>query len=77
MTLADGLGVAGFLLVVGSWIWLILLIMRGSPPLALLATVVPFMTWWFAVQNWDIAWRPMTLKCIGFTCWIAGALLSG
>ena len=43
---------------IGCQIWLILLIMRGSPMLALIALVVPFFTWYFAIQNWDIAKLP-------------------
>ncbi len=77
MTVADGLRLAGLLLVVGSWIWLILQIMRSSPPLALLATLIPFMTWWFAVQNWDLAWKPILCKTFGFGLILAGALLDG
>jgi hypothetical protein len=59
------IGVGGLLTAIASQVWLVLLIMRGSPPLALLALVIPFFTWYFALQNWDIAKRPILLQVGG------------
>lgn len=54
-----GLGVLSLFVCIGCQIWLILLIMRGSPFLALVAVFVPFFTWYFAFTNWDVGKRPM------------------
>jgi len=67
----------GLILIVWSWIWLILQIMRNSPPLALAAVLFPLMTLWFAVQNWDLAWRPITMTAFGIALMIAGAWVHG
>jgi hypothetical protein len=44
-------GVVGIAIATGSQIWLIILIMRGSPPLALVAVFIPLFVWYFVTQN--------------------------
>ena len=61
---------------IGCQIWLILLIMRGNPVLALVALVVPFFTWYFAFQNWDIAKKPFLGTIAGLVLWLIFAFWS-
>jgi hypothetical protein len=65
-----GIGVFFLFLGIGCQIWLILLIMRGSPFLALVAVIVPFFAWYFAFSNWDVAKRPMLGILAGIAFWL-------
>ncbi|QDT16238.1 hypothetical protein CA12_23380 [Alienimonas californiensis] len=60
------MGLSGWAVMIASWIWLILQIMRGSPPLALVAAFVPLFAMYYVWQNWDIAWRPTVCFAFGF-----------
>jgi hypothetical protein len=66
----SSLGVLALFLGMGCQIWLILLIMRGSPFLALVAVFVPFFAWYFAFTNWDIAKRPTLGILAGLAFWL-------
>ncbi len=60
--------ILGFGLLVFAQIWLILIIMRGSPFAALLCFVVPVLVFFFISEHWDAARRPVW-------CWIGGLLM--
>jgi hypothetical protein len=66
---AGGLAGVGYLFAQVGQIWLLILIMRECQPDAVfLALVIPFFTWYFACQRWDVAkWA--------FFCNVAGLLL--
>ena len=66
-TVAILLGTVCFLSVVGAQIWLILIIMRGSPLAALLCLVVPFLILYFIRDHWESARKPVLV-------WIGGSL---
>ncbi len=59
--------VASLIAVIGAQIWLILIIMRGSPAAALLCLVVPFLVIFFIRDHWELARKPVLL-------WAAGAI---
>jgi hypothetical protein len=53
---AGGLAVVGYWLAQVGQIWLLVLIVRECQPDAIiLALVIPFFSWYFAYQRWDIA----------------------
>ncbi|MCI0376787.1 MAG: hypothetical protein L0215_04205 [Gemmataceae bacterium] len=60
----------GYLIAQAGLIWLFVLMVREcSPTAVLLAFVVPFFTWYFAYQRWDIAkWA--------FACNVGGIALT-
>ena len=76
METAHVISAVGLLLTIGCQIWLILQIMRGSPILALVAVVVPFFAWYFAIQNWDIAKWPVAGAALGLVLLLVGGALA-
>jgi NfeD-like C-terminal, partner-binding len=61
-------GVAGFgyLLAMAGQLWLLGLMIRECPPEAIvLAFLIPFFTWYFAWQRWDVANWPFLLSVMG------------
>jgi hypothetical protein len=70
-------GVAGFgyLLAMAGQLWLLGLMMRECHPDAIvLAFVIPFFTWYFAWQRWDVAKWPFLFMMIGFLVNAVGVL---
>lgn len=67
---AGGISGVGYLIAQVGQVWLLVLIVRECHPEAIgLALVVPFFTWFFAYQRWEIAkWA--------FACNIGGIVLS-
>ena len=78
--MSDAVGIlmfTGLVLIVTGQIWLIILIMRGSPLLAFAAFLVPCVGWIFAVQNWDIARRPALCLILGYALFLGFGFVSG
>jgi hypothetical protein len=70
-------GPAGFayLLSMTGQVWLLALIIRESPPEAIFyALVVPFFTWYFAYERWEVAKWPFVLHAAGIVLTLLAAL---
>jgi hypothetical protein len=72
---AGGLAGFGSVVVWASQIWLLALVMREcSPGAILLALLIPFFTWYFAYQRWDVAKWPFLINAGGVLLNILGLL---
>jgi hypothetical protein len=61
-----GLAAVGFLLAMAGQLWLLGLIVRECDRQALiLALVIPFFAWYFALQRWDVAKWAFLLNALG------------
>jgi hypothetical protein len=61
----EAAGIAFLVAQIGQ-VWLLVLIVRECPPDAIfLALLIPFFTWYFAYQRWDIAKWPFLLNLAG------------
>lgn len=69
------LGIISLLAVVVAQIWLILIIMRGSPFAALLCLVVPFLVLFFISEHWELARKPVFIWAGGVVGFIAAVIL--
>jgi len=70
-------GVAGFgyLLAMAGQLWLLGLMVRECQPDAIvLAFLIPFFTWYFAWQRWDVASLPFLLSVVGLVVNCFGVL---
>lgn len=61
----DIMALACFASVIGAQIWLVIIIMRGSPIAALLCLIVPFLALLFVRDHWDEAKKPVYAWFIG------------
>jgi hypothetical protein len=67
---AGGLAAFGYVIGLVGQIWLLIQIARFCAPDALgLALLVPFFTWYYGIQRWDIAKWPLL-------CSVGGTFLS-
>jgi hypothetical protein len=65
----------GYLIAVASQIWLLLLMVRECDPRAFFyALRIPFLTWYFAYQRWDIAKWPLLCHVTGLSLFVAGCI---
>ncbi len=64
------IGVLFLFVAIGCQIWLILLLMRGNPILGFVALIIPFFTWYFAIQNWDLAKWPFIIHVGSIIAWL-------
>jgi hypothetical protein len=66
-------GISGLVLAIAGQLCLILLILRGSPLLALVALLVPCFAWYFALDNWDVARWPAVCHFGGILIYFTAA----
>jgi hypothetical protein len=72
-----GLAGFGFFLAMVGRMWLLVLIVRNCPPNAIvMALYIPFFTWFFAWQRWDVATWPVLLYVLGCAVFVLGILIS-
>jgi hypothetical protein len=65
----------GYLVALTGHLWLLGLIIRECHPDAIfMAYYLPFFTWYFAYQRWDIAKWPFIINSVGLVILIAGLL---
>jgi membrane-bound ClpP family serine protease len=70
-----GLAGFGYLLAMAGQLWLLGLMVRECQPDAIgLALVIPFFTWYFAWQRWDVAKWPFLFSVIGLGVNLVGVL---
>jgi hypothetical protein len=70
-----GLAVCGYLLAVAGQLWLFTLMVREcSPNAVILALLIPFFLWYFALQRWDIAKWAFLLHLLGSVVYLLGIL---
>jgi hypothetical protein len=68
-----GLTGLGYLLAMGSQLWLFCLIINECEPQAiLLALLIPFFLWFFALQRWDVAKWPFVFNVAGILLMLVG-----
>jgi hypothetical protein len=73
-------GVAGFgyLLAVAGQLWLLVQIARECPPdFFVIALLVPFASWVFVWQRWDIAKWPFLVNVFGAGVYLVGLMAAG
>ncbi len=76
-TKAGGLAGFGYALALAGQLWLLVQIARVCAPDALaLALFVPFFTWYYGVQRWDIAKWPLLCNVGGTVLMTAGLSLA-
>ena len=65
----------GYLVALTGHLWLLGLIIRECHPDAILmAYFIPFFTWYFAFQRWDVAKWPFIINLVGLVIEITGLL---
>ena len=74
-TIGNLLAFACLISVIVSQIWLILIIMRGSPGAALLCLIVPFLVLFFIRDHWELARKPVIFWAGGIIGFIPAAIL--
>ena len=74
---AGSLAGLGYLVAMLGQVWLLVLVIRECDRRAIiLALVIPFFTWYFAYQRWDVAKWPLLINVAGVLVNLFG-LLSG
>ncbi len=72
----NGLTPVAYLVAQAGQLWLLVLIVRECKPDAIFyALVIPFFTWYFGFQRWDIAKVPLLLNVGGFLLFLSPAYM--
>ena len=74
-TLLGLISIACLIAVIASQIWLIIIIMRGSPIAALLCLFVPFLALFFIRDHWEEARAPVLIWAGGLVGFIPAVVL--
>lgn len=74
---AGGTAGTGYLVALVGQVWLLVLIVRECRPEAILyALLIPFFTWYFAYQRWDIARWGLVCNVGGILLWLFAVVSS-
>ena len=66
----------GYLVALTGHLWLLGLIIRECHPDAIImAYFIPFFTWYFAIQRWDVAKWPFVINLVGLAILVPAVLV--